>query len=204
MDKEKKRKITDERLGERLGKYLKDHKIGQEQLLNLASSEDDYDEKLQQSNLSEIIRGKGRYLSENAADIFSRVLKIHPGYLKGADDYKAANYEDYLIGYLKQDQLQQDFHKYDGILSMAGAKIENISYDDDYNLRMYHVFMDGRRAAFTPKDMDQHMQRLYEDLCKFAKKCLDPIMDLGSPAPRPINVSVEHGPITDKDREEGR
>lgn len=203
MDKEKGRKIYDKRLGERLGKYLKDHGETQDGLLDAASKEPDYNEKLTQGNLSGIINGNGRYLSENAADVFSRVLGIRPGYLKGDDDYRAANYEDYLIGYVKQDQLQQDFHKYDGILSMAGAKMRLI-YDDDYNLIQYQVLKDGQISEFTPKDMDRHMKSYYEDLCEFAKKRLGPIMDLGTSKPLPFNVNVEHGVITDKDREEGR
>lgn len=200
MTKEERRKKT----GDRLKEVLKRNRMTQGQLLDAAAKDNRFTGAIQQPHISNIINHKGRDLSDYDADIFSDVLEIHRGYLKGEDDYKAANYDDYLIGYVKQPQLQQDFHRYDGILSLAGAKIENTSYDDDYNLREYYVLMDGWRAAFTPEEMDQHMQRVYENVCKFAKKCLEPIMDLGSPAPRPINVSVEHGPITDDERKEGR
>ena len=200
MTKEERREKT----GDRLREVLKRKKMTQGKLLDKASKDDRFTGAIQQPHLSDIINHKGRDLSNYDADIFSDVLGIHRGYLKGEDDYRAANYDDYLIGYVKQPQLQQDFHKYDGILSLAGAKIENTSYDDDYNLRRYYVIMDGRRAEFTPEDMDRYMKSIYEDLCEFARKRLEPVMDLGSPAPPALNVSVEHGPITEDELKEGR
>lgn len=200
MTKEERRKKT----GDRLREVYKKKGMTQGQLLDAAAKDDRFTGAIQQSHLSNIINAKGRDLSDYDADIFSDVLGIHRGYLKGEDDYKAANYDDYLIGYVKQPQLQQDFHRYDGILSLAGAKIEHTHYDDDYNINQYDVYMDGRRASFTPEKMDEYMKRVYAEICAFARKELDPIMDLGSPAPRPMNVNVEHGTITDDERKEGR
>lgn len=172
-------------------------------LLNKTSDDFEHPHNLTESHISDIVNGR-RNLPKNGALAFSKVFKFDPGYLLGADGFVYSSYDDYLIGHIKQEELRQNWNKYRDILRLAGAKIKNIIYDDNYNILEYHISKDGRHSAFSPEDMDRHMNRFYEDLCEYASKRFDPVMELGETDRPPVQITTEHGTITDEDRREGR
>lgn len=151
-------------------------------------------------SLSNILGGR-RMLQNKHARMAAEILDIDVNYLLGTvDDFNEPSYDAYCTRYgEKQRQLVHDWNKYNYLLNMAGYRVVNTYYDDD-DIIAYGVYCKEQNSIIPIEDMEL----FYEDVCKFIKKRFDPVMDLGSPAPRPINVSVEHGPITDKDREEGR
>lgn len=177
--------MTTEQKNKKIGARLKEvlNGMSYSTLLEKASDNSDYKGTLTTGNISEIVNGK-RNLPKKSAIVFSRVLDIDAGYLLGADDLTATSYENYVIGHLKQTSFREDRNRYVSILRLAGAKIENIVYDDDYHIIAYHVIKNGHRSSFTPEEMDRHLKRFYEDVCEYASRRFDTVMDLGTPEGR--------------------
>lgn len=173
-----------ELVGGRLKDALK-RKNGMEQqaLLNEAekifTATNDSEFKLNQSNISDVISG-GRNLPDKYIDAISEVLEIDPGYLRGADKFRAKTYDEYLVLHLKQEDLRKDFNRYKKMLSLAGAKIVNTIYDDAYNVIAYSIYKDKRTVQFSAADMEKYMTRFYDDICDFASKRFESVMDLGT------------------------
>lgn len=142
------------------------------------------------SHISEIVNydkyddsGKLKYergLSEKYVEPFSKVLNKDVGYLRGDDEYKAKSYDEYLIIHVDMPYFKEDWNKYERLLDMAGARVINTLYNESNYLLGYFVSKGGKKVYFSEEDMTRYMKRFYEDICEFASKRFDSIMDLGT------------------------
>lgn len=132
-----------------------------------------------ESALSKVINGHST-LQNKHARMAADILDIDVNYLLGTvDDFKSETYEEYLIAYVKQESYRQSWNKYRDILEMAGAKISQVVYDSDDKPITYIIFKNGRHAQFSAGDMEKYINRFYEDICEFASKRFESVMDLG-------------------------
>lgn len=138
--------------------------------------------KMTSAQLSQIVNGK-RTLMPDFAKLFSKALDIEPGYLLGADNYYALNYDDYLerYGLAHEREMQRDsqrFEKYDSVFELIDAAllgmtsisrpegdeeiIEYITYEIEYKHRIVSV----------PGEI---MDKFFEDAKRYASLLFGPI-----------------------------
>lgn len=147
------------------------------------------------------ILGKRGMLQNEHARMAAKILDIDVNYLLGTiDDFKEPSYEAYCTRYGdRQRQLVHNWNKYNYLLNMAGYKVVNTFYNND-TVIAYRVSHKGQSSIIAIEDMEN----FYNDVCKFIKKRFAPVMELGEMDKPPVQITTEHGTITDEDRSEGR
>lgn len=186
MSKDNKRiDFIREKTASRLNEIMKMRNKGGAQLLR------DSGALMSEPNLSQI-RKKKRTLQREDAILFSKALKVDPGYLLGVDEYKANSYNEY-VQIMKDDKEYtaaiQAIHKYDDILNLIGGYTlvsGSITDDssDDYtylgdnvsgkNENNVSVRRNGVIAVIPAKEMD----KFESEVLMFIKKRFDSLMML--------------------------
>jgi len=127
------------------------------------------------AQISMIMNAK-RTLPKDFAVKFSQILDIDPGYLLGADDLSCKSYSDYTksLGHKAEISREaKELEKYSCIIEPLGYKIQAFAMIED-EFWKFDVLYRGKIAVIPAVEME----RFYNDVQKYIKKRLDPLMDL--------------------------
>lgn len=173
----KKERLESQRqiIAERLKECLDIRNMTQANLLE--KTKRTYHLSMTRAQLSQTIHGK-RTLQPDFARKFAKVLGVKAGYLLGADDFRFNTYDEYVEMYddfygEEYKRELSELHKYDYILNMAGFTVIGMDAVND-NVTGYTIKKRGKTADIPAERMEQ----LYNDICAFVKKSVDPLMDI--------------------------
>ena len=173
-----------EKTADRLNEIMEKRNKGGAQLLR------DSGALMSEPNLSQI-RKKKRTLQREDAILFSKALRVDPGYLLGVDEYKAASYNEYVQIMKDDEEYAADvkaIHKYDDIINLIGGytlvagSITDTSADYTYlgdnvsgkNENNVSVRRNGIVAVIPASEMD----KFESEVLMFIKKRFDSLMML--------------------------
>ena len=158
-----------EKRSERLNELLELKGISQAELLRRTTEIDPG--AMTRQHLSQIIHAK-RTLVDYHASTFSEALEVDPGYLSGADGYKASSYSEYVDFYgTGYEKLKDVVAKYDHLFDMIGYKVVGITQIDDSVIDCDIRYRDTT-ACIPKEELDQFV----EDVKKYMLLRIDPLM----------------------------